>query len=573
MPLNFDVRNFTNERREKLAWAVHEAPDWTLPALRAWNYEPCRLHRQGWDKEVQDDSGNWVVSKQYTPKPDCRKCGIIFRQHQRIGIAWMYLKMKGLLADSMGLGKTTEIGGLIAMLIETGELSLQRDRSSKFGGMGRAIVVPRSAALYQWLAELLRMMPGLNVIVAEGTKRQRTQLYLQPWHVLLIGPEMMRQDYQLLERFDLALLVTDDIDQLRNRDTDTSYVLDRLGRRGTEKHTPGTQRYIIASGTPLQKRLPELHAILDGVGGEPILGTLDTFMRRHVRKETVREYNAKTGREERREVIVGYRNLNTLKRQIQPLVLRRLASDLNDVSLPTIMPNDVYLDLHPAQRRKYEELRKGVLQILKADGGAQIKRPDALAKIHYGAAICAGLAALGEEDRPGTSVKMDWVMDALTGDLSDEKVVLFVNLKNSVRAMQDRMRKERIGFVTVWGEETDKRKRMEAQERFWNDPNCRVLIGTKAIEQSLNLQVARHLINMDIILNPARMAQLAGRIRRDGSAYSQVFVHNLLTVKTQEERYMPMLEREQALADFIWDENNQLFQALDPVALLQLIAG
>ena len=573
MPLNFDVRNFTNERREQLAWAVHEAPDWKLPALRAWNYEPCRLHRQGWDKEVQDDSGNWVMSKQYTPKPDCRKCGIIFRQHQRIGIAWMYLKMKGLLADSMGLGKTTEIGGLIAMLIETGELSLQRDRSSKFGGMGRVIVVPRSAALYQWLAELLRMMPGLNVIVAEGTKRQRTQLYLQPWHVLLIGPEMMRQDYQLLERFDLALLVTDDIDQLRNRDTDTSYVLDRLGRRGTEKHTPGTQRYIIASGTPLQKRLPELHAILDGVGGEPILGTLDTFMRRHVRKETVREYNAKTGREERREVIVGYRNLNTLKRQIQPLVLRRLASDLNDVSLPTIMPNDVYLDLHPAQRRKYEELRKGVLQILKADGGAQIKRPDALAKIHYGAAICAGLAALGEEDRPGTSVKMDWVMDALTGDLSDEKVVLFVNLKNSVRAMQDRMRKERIGFVTVWGEETDKRKRMEAQERFWNDPNCRVLIGTKAIEQSLNLQVARHLINMDIILNPARMAQLAGRIRRDGSAYSQVYVHNLLTVNTQEARYMPMLEREQALADFIWDENNQLFNALDPVALLQLISG
>ena len=58
MPLNFDVRNFTNERREQLAWAVHEAPDWKLPALRAWNYEPCRLHRQGWDKEVQDDSGN-----------------------------------------------------------------------------------------------------------------------------------------------------------------------------------------------------------------------------------------------------------------------------------------------------------------------------------------------------------------------------------------------------------------------------------------------------------------------------------------------------------------------------------
>lgn len=573
MPLNFDVRNFTTERRERLAWAIHEAPDFKLPTLRAWNYEPCRAHRMGWQKEVQDDSGNWVMKTQTGPKPDCRKCGIIFRQHQRIGIAWMYQKMFGLLADSMGLGKTTEIGGLIAMLIETGELSLFRDRSDKFGGMGRVIVVPRSAALYQWRTELLRMMPGLNVIVAEGTKRQRTQLYLQPWHVLLIGPEMIRQDYEMLERFDLSLLVTDDIDQLRNRETDTSYVLDRLGRRGVEKLTPGTWRYIIASGTPLQKRLPELHAILDGVGGEPILGTLDTFMRRHVRKETVREWNSRTGREERREVITGYRNLAHLKQQIAPLVLRRLASDLHDVELPTIMPNDVYLDLYPAQKRKYDELRKGVLQILKADGGAMIKRPDALAKIHYGAAICAGLAALGEEDGPGRSVKMDWIIDALTGDLSEEKVVLFINLKNSVRAMQDRLRNERIGFVTVWGEDKDKASRAAAQERFWTDPNCKVLIGTKAIEQSLNLQVARHLINMDIILNPSRMQQLAGRIRRDGSAYSQVYVHNLLTANTQEARYMPMLEREQALADFIWDENNQLFNALDPIALLQLIAG
>lgn len=573
MPLNFDVRNFTNERREQLAWSVHESDDFKLPALRVWNYEPCRVHRNGWSKEVQDDSGNWITKTVFTPKPDCRKCGIIFRQHQRIGIAWMYLKMHGLLADSMGLGKTTQIGGLIAMLIETGELSLVRDRSDRHGGMGRVIVVPRSAALYQWLAELLRMMPGLNVIVAEGTKRQRTQLYLQPWHVLLIGPEMIRNDWEMLERFDIALLVTDDIDQLRNRDTTTSYVLDRLGRRGTEKLSPGTMRYIIASGTPLQKRLPELHAILDGVGGEPILGSLDTFMRRHVRKETVREWNKKTGKEERREVIVGYRNLTMLKQQIQPLVLRRLASDLTDVELPTIMPNDVYLELLPAQKKKYDELRRGVVQILKSDGGAQIKRPDALAKIHYGAAICAGLAALGEEDGPGRSVKMDWIMDKLTGDLSDEKVVLFINLKNSVRAMQDRLREERIGFVTVWGEETNKAARAAAQERFWNDPNCRVLIGTKAIEQSLNLQVARHLINMDIILNPSRMQQLAGRIRRDGSAYSHVFVHNLLTVNTQEERYMPMLEREQALADFIWDENNQLFQALDPRDLLRLIAG
>src|SRR5690606_10984415 len=147
------------------------------------------------------------------------------------------------------------------------------------------------------------------------------------------------------------------------------------------------------------------------------------------------------------------------------------------------------------------------------------------------------------------------------------------NLKNSVRALQYRLRAQGVGFVTVWDDEPDKSKRAAAQERFWEDPRCRVLIGTKSIDQSLNLQVSRHLVNMDMILNPARMEQLAGRIRRDGSAYQHVFVHNLLTVRTQEERYLPLLEREAALAAHIWDENSQLFNALSPMALLQLISG
>ncbi len=576
MPLNFDVRNFTDDKRDQLAWRIHEATEWNLPKLAAWNYELCRVHARGWKEEYRESNGEIHERVVYDrPKPGCRQCGIHFRRHQRISVAWLYFKKRALLADTMGSGKTTSAGGLIAMLLETGELSLTRDRTHRFGGMGRVVIVPRAPALHQWRTELQRMMPGLNVLIAEGTRKERTQLYLQPWQVLLIGPEMLRNDFEMIERFDLALLLTDDVDALRNPETDTSYYLDRLGGRGTEGARPGTNRYVIMTGTPLQKRLPELHAILDGLGGASPdkLGDRKSFIRRHVRTGTVSEYNKNTGREERREVVVGYKNLHQVKRVIAPLVLRRTAEDLDDVDLPTIIPNDVMLDLYPAQRRKYDELKRGVLKIIREEG-VQTKRPAALAQLHYGAAICAGLAALGEADGPGTSVKLDWIEHHLTeGDLSDEKVVVFINLKNSVRALQDRLRNRGVGFVTVWGEEKSKAKRAAAQERFWEDPRCRVLIGTKSIEQSLNLQVSRHLVNMDMILNPARMEQLAGRIRRDGSAFQHVFVHNLLTVRTQEERYLPLLEREAALAAHIWDENSQLFNALSPMALLQLISG
>lgn len=574
LPLKFDTRHFTDEKREELAWRIHEASEWNLPKLSAWNYSLCRVHARGWVEEYREGDKLKQRTVYDRPQPGCRKCGIHFRKHQRISVAWLYFKKKALLADTMGSGKTTSAAGLLAMLIETGELSLARDRSNKFGGMGRCIIVPRSPALHQWQAELARMIPSLNVIVSEGTRPQRTQLYLQPWHVMLIGPEMLRNDAEMLERFDLSLFLTDDIDQLRHPDTDTSYHLDRIGARGTEGLRPGTDRYVIMTGTPLQKRLPELHAILDGIGGLGPLGSLEYFTKRHVRYSSVSEYNPKTGRDERKQVIVGYKNLGIVKRQIAPMVLRRTADDLDDVDLPTIIADDVMLDLYPAQRRKYDELRRGVIRIMR-ETGPQTKHVTALSKLYYGSAICAGLAALGENDGPGTSVKLDWIIEKVNpdGDLGDEKVVVFANLKNSVRALQYRLRDVGVGFVTIWGEEKDKRKREAAKERFWEDPRCHVLIGTKSIEQSLNLQVSRHLVNMDMILNPARMEQLAGRIRRDGSAYQHVYVHNLLAANTQEERYLPLLEREAALASHIWDENSQLFHALSPMAMLQLISG
>lgn len=558
--LSFDTRNMTDEQREAAAWAVHNLPDFNLPRLSAWNYELCRKHRNGWvedyfDPEDKKDKKRTVFDR---PMPGCRQCGIHFRQHQRVSIPWMYLKKRGLLADTMGSGKTTSAAGMIAMLLETGELADPRN-----GGVGRVIISPRAPALFQWYDELLRMMPGLNVIMANGPRPLRAQAYQGDWQVLLIGPEMLLRDAEFLHRIPLAAYITDDVDSIRNPENRQAYEIKRLGRKA--------DRFFIMTGTPLQKRLPELHSILDPIGGLEVFGSLDNFMKRHVRVDTISEIDP-NGRKTSRKQVMGYRNLDEVKRKMAPLVLRRTAADLTDVNLPAIVPSDVMLELYPAQRAKYLELQRGTIRLLK-ETGAVTKHVTAMTALHYGAQICGGLSTLGEPDGPGTSVKMDWILDKLDGDLADEKVVIFANYKNSVRSLQQRLNAAGIGFTTVWGEDANKQHRRDSQERFWSDPNCRVLIGTKAIEQSLNLQVSRHLINMDMILNPSRMQQLAGRIRRDGSAFQHVFVHNLLAVNTQEERYLPLLEREQALADHIWDENNELFQALNPLDLLQLITG
>jgi SNF2 family DNA or RNA helicase len=563
LALKWDVRNWSDEDREAFAERIRVSEDFTLPQMDAWNTANCRRHRMGWVEDYFEDGEDKKRVVTDRPMPGCRECAIIFRRHQRVSVAWLYFRKRALLADTMGSGKTSSAGGLMALLKQTGELA-----DPDMGGKGRAIIIPRSPALRQWQAELHRMMPGLNTQIAVGPPRERRRMYAQRWDALLIGPQMLNNDLDyLLEahgRFGLTL--TDDIDLLRN--------MDNQAYRSIETLANLSDRVVVMTGTPLQKRLPELYAQLHVIGGERVFGGIDDFKSRYMRKERVAEVHPKSGLIIGHKMQTTYRNMDVLKEKIRPMYMRRTAADLEDVDLPTINPSDVMLELYPRQREAYRELQRNVVTMVK-DGNLESKAVHARAKLLYGAKICAGLASLGLPDEPQTSVKMDWVMNAIGegGDLGKEKVVIFAQFKDTIRALQSRMTGHDIGHVTIWGDNKNADERADNVERFWQDPNCRVLIGTQAIEQSLNLQVARHLINVDMIMNPARMEQLAGRIRRDGSAFKHVFVHNLLTEDTQEERYLPLLEKEAALAGYVWNESSELFNQLSPTMMLRLITG
>jgi SNF2 family DNA or RNA helicase len=483
--------------------------------------------------------------------PPCRRCGIKLRKHQRVSVAWLYVRGKGLCADKMGLGKTVTAAGVIACAKQAGELDHRR-----------AVVVVRPAVLKQWHKDLNRFLPKLHTVTATGTRRQRVDTYLSGWDILITGAPILVNDQELLDQLPIGMVVLDDIDPLRQPDNRTAHAAKRLARR--------CERVVVNTATPMHKRLVEMHSVVEPIGGLEVFGPASRFRRMYVREENVRIYNPSAGRMVNTRKTVGYKNLDDFITKLRPMTIRRSPEELDDVDMPALVSRIVWLDLHPEQKKRYDILRAGVLKIIKAEG-ASVTQATAGAQFSYGAQICAGLATLGEPDRPGTSSKLDWVMQALDGDLEGDKVVVFCQFTNTLDALSQRLTAAGIGHVKIWGREQNKTIRNADAERFWSDSGCRVLLGTAAIEQGLNLQVARHLINVDQILNPARMNQLAGRIRRDGSAYQTVYVHNLFCHATQEEGYLDLLEREQALADHIWDERSDLYEQLNPLALLHLI--
>jgi SNF2 family DNA or RNA helicase len=544
-----DVRQMDPAARFSAAMAIRPMKDiagW--PALAGWNDQPCERHPG--------------------PVRGCLQCGVILGGHQRVGAAWLYFAGTGLLGDSTGTGKTAQLAALIAMCRETGEL----------GRHSRVVLICQPVVIGQWRDELRRMLPGLAVITADGTPAQRVSAYLSDWEVAILGPRTLAPargdkcsrggDVERLENFPIGLLAYDDLDEMRERANRTAYAIRRLAARAG--------RVVALHATPVQKRLLELYSVLEPVGGAVTFGTQRQYKHRYVEMGRVwytalDQAGRKVIKTREREMGIKPERGPELRGLLAPLVLRRKAGDIQDVRMPEVVPHVVWLEPSPGQRARYAELRAGVLRRIREEGES-VSRPVAVAHFMHGWQICSGLATLdeGRDD----SVKLDWTMNALTGDLAEEKAVVFVNFKPNVAALSARLAAEGVEHVLMWGSEQDKAERAARLARFRDDPACRVLIGTTTIERSLNLQAARHLIAVDTILNPMRMTQLVGRIRRQGGAYDTVYLHQLLLRGTQEEGYLPQLQQEQATVDAVWGEHGELFQgSVQPLDLLRMIAG
>lgn len=425
----------------------------------------------------------------------------------------------------------------------------------------RVLVITRAPAVVPLMMKLRQVLPGLNITCSVGTKKQRKRTYATRWDVLVIGQQMVLSDKDYLLQFDYAAVIADDVDAIRNRGTATSQAWREL--------TTGVPRVIVSTATPMQKRLPEMYGVVEQLGGREIFGSEYAFKQRYLNMipQTIM---VKGGVKRRINKVGAVKNLDELRGLLGPMILRRTASDIDDITMPDLVANDVWFDLSTRQRAKYTELQQGILRVINEEK-TEIKHAEAMTRFLYGAQICSGLASVGEPDGAGASVKLDWVEEQLTGDFMEDKVIVFVQWKKNLAALSARLHKLGIGHEIIWGNVSDPTARYKSQRNFWDDPNCRVLLGTTAIEQSLDLQVARHLINVDMILNQARMTQLAGRITRDGSAHRTVYVHNLLTADTQEERYLPLLQREAAVSDSIFGTQNELFAPLSARELLGLI--
>jgi superfamily II DNA or RNA helicase len=453
------------------------------------------------------------------------------RPYQAIGVRWLwFLSRLGLgacLADDMGLGKTIQVLGLL-LLLKTGPAS--RSVSGRGGRDPRRpslLVVPASL-IANWLLEIARFAPDLEVIVAHPSERPSRELAaLAAQNVA--GADLVITTYGQVPRLpwlgevEWTLVVLDEAQAIKNPAAKQARAVKRLRSRAR----------VALTGTPIENRLGDLWSLFDFLN-PGLLGNARAFTR------VTRELAAG-----------GDRHYGPLRALVQPYILRRLKTDRRVITdLPDKTEVRAFCPLTRKQAALYQQAVKELERRLGVMEGME-RRGTILATLLRLKQICNHPSQwLGDgsyaADQSGKFARLTELGDELA--LRQEKALVFTQFREMTGPLSEHLGRVfgRAGLV-LHGQ-TPVRERMSLVERFQTDETIPFFVlSLRAGGTGLNLTAALQVIHFDRWWNPAVENQATDRAFRIGQQRN-VVVHKFVCRGTVEERIDALIEQKKSLA-------------------------
>lgn len=147
--------------------------------------------------------------------------------------------------------------------------------------------------------------------------------------------------------------------------------------------------------------------------------------------------------------------------------------------------------------------------------------------------------------------KYEKIRDLLQDGWLERGCIIFSQYYDSIKWLSEKLSQdfpnELIGIYAggqrsgiIENGEFVRTSRGELKSRIWHG-EIRLLLGTDAASEGLNLQVFGSLINLDLPWNPTRLEQRKGRIQRIGQMYDEIWVYNMRYKDSVEDRVHELL--------------------------------
>ena len=449
------------------------------------------------------------------------------RPYQIKGLSWLaFLRQFGLgacLADDMGLGKTIEF---IALMLHE-----HTDRRGKSWPGPTLLICPMSV-VGNWEKEVERFGPSLKVMVHHGADRLSGTAFVREVkkHDLVISTyALVHRDERLFSGVKWERVTLDEAQNIKNPAAKQTQAIKKLN----------TNHRVALTGTPVENRLSELWSIIDFLNPGYLRSASD-FRTSFVIP------------------IEKYRNparAETLKRLIQPFVLRRLKTDstiIND--LPEKMEMKVFCNLTQEQATLYQAVVKEMLDKIEHAEGIERKGLvlSTLSKLKQ---VCNHPAQFIQDGSklPGRSGKLVRLEEMLEEVLAEgDKALIFTQFAEMGMMLRTHLR-DTFGCETLFLHGgTTKQQRDSMVQRFQANHQGPPLfiLSLKAGGLGLNLTAANHVFHFDRWWNPAVENQATDRAFRIGQKRN-VQVHKFVCLGTLEEHIDQMIEQKKELAESI----------------------
>ena len=291
-------------------------------------------------------------------------------------------------------------------------------------------------------------------------------------------------------------------------------------------------RYKVAcTGTILMNNPLDAYVPLKWIGVEK--STVTTFKNQYC------EFGGFGGYE-----IIGFKNLNLLKNQLETCSLRR-TKDLLDLPPKNVI--NEFVELSEEHRAFYDSVKDGVKsECDKVElNSANIL---ALTTRLRQATSCPSVLT----STPIFSSKLERAIDLVDEIVGNgDKVVIMSTFKEPVYLLQEALKKYNplIGLGDLKDSEVSNNI-----DLFQNEEKYKVFIGTTSkVGTGITLTRARYMICIDSPWTAALQEQVEDRIHRIGST-QPVFIYRLIADNTIDVMVSKLLEKKKAISDFIVDD-------------------
>jgi SNF2 family DNA or RNA helicase len=469
------------------------------------------------------------------------------REYQKRGVSWLqYLEQLGLngcLADDMGLGKSIQV---IARLLQ------EKDEKNT---VPPTLLVAPTSVVGNWQKEIAKFAPHLKTIVHHGGDRNLDVAEFKEnclqYDVVITSFTLARKDEKLFNSMEWQRLVLDEAQNIKNPKAAQTKAILKL----SAKHR------LALTGTPVENRLLDLWSIFNFLN-PGYLGKEAQFRKSFeipIQKDNDRVKST------------------TLKKLVEPLILRRVKTDQSIISdLPDKVEQKLYANLTKEQASLYEAVVKDVENKLINTEGIE-RQGLMLSTLMKLKQICNHPAQFlqdGSEFSSERSHKLSRLGEMVEEAISEGESLLIFSQFTEICESIEKYIKHSLHCNTYYLHGGTSRQRREKMITEFQDPETEpsvFILSLKAGGVGITLTKANHVFHFDRWWNPAVEEQATDRAFRIGQK-KNVFVHKFVAIGTLEEKIDQMIEDKKKISSSVVGNDESWLTNLDNEAFKQLIA-